>query len=353
MTPTGPAMPARTSAANPADGTAVLLVNLGTPKAPTTAEVRRYLAEFLWDPRVVEIPRPLWWLILNGVVLRTRPAQSAAKYASIWTRDGSPLLYWTERQAKRLQGDLGERGLAVPVRYAMRYGEPSLPQVLDALQAEGIGRVLVLPLYPQYAGSTTATVIDAVATWARTRRHLPELRFVNQYHDDAGYLAALAASVREHWKREGRARKLLMSFHGVPLRTVERGDPYRDQCLRTASLLAERLGLTAEDFIVTFQSRLGRAQWLEPYTEPTLKQLAAQGVDSIDALCPGFAADNLETLEEIAVEARDAFLGAGGQRFSFIPCLNDRDDWIRALADLAQRHLQGWPTARVETDLPG
>ncbi len=344
MTPPGTTPAAGHQTAAPAATTAVLLVNLGTPKAPTTAEVRRYLAEFLWDPRVVEIPRPLWWLILNGVVLRTRPKQSAAKYASIWTPDGSPLLLWTDRQAKRLQGDLGQRGLAVRVRYAMRYGEPSLPGVLDALQADGIRRILVLPLYPQYAGSTTATVVDAVAAWARGQRHLPELRFVNQYHDDPGYIGALAASVRDHWQREGRARKLLMSFHSVPARTVELGDPYREQCLRTAHLLAERLGLGESDYIVTFQSRLGRAKWLEPYTEPTLRRLAAQGVDSIDALCPGFAADNLETLEEIAVEGRDAFLGAGGKRFSFIPCLNDRDDWIRVLADLAQRHLQGWPT---------
>ena len=326
-----------------AERTAVLLVNLGTPDAPTPAALRRYLAQFLWDPRVVEIPRPLWWLILNGVILRTRPAKSAAKYASIWTEQGSPLLVWTQRQADCLQAALAARGHPVLVRGAMRYGEPSIAAVLDALQSEGATRVLVLPLYPQYAAATTASTIDAVAAWVMRSRRPPELRFINRYHDDPGYIAALAASVREHWARQPRGEKLVMSFHGVPARSLALGDPYHCECHKTARLLAEALGLGRDDYIVTFQSRLGRAKWLEPYTEPTVKALAEQGIKRIDAICPGFAADNLETLEEIAMEAREAFIGAGGEQFNFITCLNDRTDWIAALAELSLRHLQGWP----------
>ena len=331
-----------------AERTAVLLVNLGSPDAPTASALRRYLAEFLWDPRVVEIPRPLWWLILHGVLLRVRPRQSAAKYASIWTREGAPLITWSQRQAKRLAGDLGQRGQPVLVRSAMRYGQPSIGSALDALRAEGATRILVLPLYPQYAAATTASAFDAVSAWAARARRLPEFRFVNQYHDDPGYIGALAASVQEHWRRNGRGDKLLMSFHGVPARTLALGDPYHCQCHKTARLLAERLGLREGEWVISFQSRLGRAKWLEPYTEPTVRQLAAEGVKQLDAICPGFAADNLETLEEIAIEARDAFLGAGGREFRFIPCLNDRDDWIRALADLALQHLQGWPLQPAE-----
>ena len=330
--------------------TAVLLVNLGTPDAPTPAALRRYLAEFLWDPRVVEIPRPLWWLILNGVILRTRPAKSAAKYASIWTEQGSPLLHWSARQAELLQAELAQRGHAVLVRHAMRYGAPSLGSVLDGLQADGATRVLVLPLYPQYAAATTASTFDAVAAWAQRSRRMPELRFVNRYHDDAGYIRALAASVRAHWALHGRGQKLVMSFHGVPARSLTLGDPYHCECHKTARLLAEALGIGPDAYIVTFQSRLGRAKWLEPYTEPTVKLLAEQGIKRIEAICPGFAADNLETLEEIAMEAKEAFIHAGGERFDFIDCLNDRPDWIGALADLSLQHLQGWPLGAVPAD---
>ena len=324
--------------------TAVLLVNLGTPDAPTPAALRRYLAEFLWDPRVVEIPRPIWWLILHAVILRTRPAKSAAKYASIWTAEGSPLLTWTLRQAELLQACLAARGHQVIVQAAMRYGQPALPSVLDALRAQGVTRVLTLPLYPQYAAATTASTIDAVTHWARQRRQVPELRFINHYHDHLGYITALAASVRNHWASHGQGEKLVMSFHGVPARSLTLGDPYHCECHKTARLLAEALDLPADRWIVTFQSRLGRAQWLQPYTEPTLQRLAAEGIHHLDAICPGFAADNLETLEEIAMEGRDAFLAAGGQRFNFVPCLNDAPDWIAALGDLTERHLQGWPT---------
>jgi ferrochelatase len=327
-----------------AERSAVLLVNLGTPDAPTAAALRRYLGQFLWDPRVVEIPRPLWWLILNGVILRLRPAKSAAKYASIWTDAGSPLLLWTAAQAQALQTTLRARGHDIIVRHAMRYGAPAVDRTLDALQAEGVTRLLVLPLYPQYAAATTASSIDAVAQWALRSRRVPELRFINRYHDDPGFIAALAGSVRRHWAEKGRGEKLVMSFHGVPARSLALGDPYHCECHKTARLLAEALALTRDDYLVTFQSRLGRAKWLEPYTEPSVKRLAGEGFKHLDAICPGFAADNLETLEEIAIEARDAFVAAGGEQFNLVPCLNDAPDWIGALGDLAERHLQGWPT---------
>jgi protoporphyrin/coproporphyrin ferrochelatase len=322
----------------------VLLVNLGTPDAPTASALRRYLAEFLGDPRVVEIPRLPWWLILHGVILRVRPAKSALKYAAIWTDAGSPLAVWTAKQAKLLAGYLGQAGHVVEVRAAMRYGQPSVAGELDALRAAGVTRVLVLSLYPQYSAATTASVFDAVASWGRQVRWVPELRFVHQYHDDRGYIAALAAQVRAHWQREGRGAMLVMSFHGVPERTLHLGDPYHCSCHKTARLLAEHLGLAPHEYRVTFQSRFGKAKWLQPYTEATLKQLARDGIESVDVVCPGFVADCLETLEEIDQEARAAFLAAGGKAFQYIPCLNDRHEWIDALREIAVRHLQGWDT---------
>lgn len=331
-----------------ASRTAVLLVNLGTPDAPTPAALRRYLSEFLSDPRVVEIPRVLWWLILHGVILRLRPAKSAAKYASIWTRAGSPLAVWTAKQATLLQGYLGERGQRPPqllVRYAMRYGQPSLAKVLDELKAANATRILVLPLYPQYAAATTASVNDAVMTWMRTQRRQPELRLVNHYHDDAGYINALAQRVIAHWASHGRGERLLLSFHGLPERSLQLGDPYHCECHKTARLLGERLGMGAGELLVTFQSRFGKAKWLTPYTEPTLVDLAKQGCKRIDVMCPGFSADCLETLEEIDQEARAAFLAAGGQVFHYIECLNDQHEWIAALAALALRQMQGWETS--------
>jgi protoporphyrin/coproporphyrin ferrochelatase len=323
--------------------TAVLLCNLGTPDEPTAPALRRYLAEFLGDPRVVEIPRPLWWLILHGIILRTRPRKSAAKYASIWSPEGSPLKVWTSRQATLLRGWLGERGQAVEVRHAMRYGHPSIPAELDRLKAEGATRILILPLYPQYSGTTTASVFDAVYHWAATVRHVPELRFVNRYHDDAGYIAALARRVTAHWQSHGRPDQLVMSFHGVPERTLHLGDPYHCECHKTARLLAEKLGLSKDQYKLTFQSRFGKAKWLEPYTEPTLIAMAKAGVKRVDVVCPGFTGDCLATLEEIAQEARAAFLMAGGKEFNYIPCLNDSPEWITALTGIAQQHLAGWP----------
>ena len=327
-----------------ANHTAVVLVNLGTPEAPTASALRRYLKQFLSDPRVVEIPRPIWWLILNGIILITRPAKSAAKYASIWMEGGSPLKVHTERQAKLLRGLLGERGMGeVRVVWAMRYGQPGVQETLDRLKSEGARRVLILPMYPQYAASTTASVMDEVADWIKRSRNLTELRAIRNYHDDPGYINALAASVRDHWDRCGRGDLLLVSFHGLPRRSLDLGDPYFCECHKTGRLLAEALNLNDQAYRITFQSRFGRAEWLQPYTQPTLEQLPAQGVRKVDVICPGFVADCLETLEEIAMECKEAFLAAGGERFEYIPCLNERPDWIAALADVATRHLAGWP----------
>ncbi len=324
--------------------TAVLYCNLGTPDEPTPAAVRRYLAEFLADPRVVEIPRLLWWPLLHGVILPVRSARSAAKYAKIWTSDGSPLLLWTRKQAKLLQGWLGEHGHRVKVRHAMRYGNPSIASQLDALKAEGATRILVLTAYPQYSGSTTASVADAVMAWSARTRHVPELRFVNRYHDDAGYIQALTRRIEAHWRERGRAEHLVMSFHGVPERTLRLGDPYHCECQKTARLLAMRLALGKDQYTLTFQSRFGKARWLEPFTEPTLRALAQRGVRRVDVVCPGFTGDCLETLEEIGMEGRQAFLTSGGKEFHYIPCLNDDPAWIGALGAVAERHLAGWPT---------
>lgn len=326
----------------PAPDTAILLCNLGTPDAPTTPAVREYLSEFLHDPRVVEIPRVIWCPILHGIILRTRPAQSAKRYASIWQPEGSPLTIWTDKQAKLLAGYLGERGHKVTVRFAMRYRQPSIASVLDELKAGGARRVLVLPMYPQYCAATTASVADAVYAWGKRERVLPEFRFVNRFHDDPRYIDALAKRLSNHWMTHGRGERLVMSFHGMPQRTQKLGDPYFDECMETARLVAARADVKPDKLVVTFQSRLGRAEWLKPYTEPTLVQLAKQGVKKVDVMCPGFVADNLETLEEIAQEARDAFLKAGGTDFNYVPCLNDQHEWMAALTALALRHLQGW-----------
>jgi ferrochelatase len=320
----------------------ILLVNLGTPDAATPRALRRYLGEFLSDPRVIEIPRAAWWPILHGIVLRTRPAKSARKYAKIWTPEGSPLTVITARQAALLRGWLGERGVRVDVRWAMRYGRPAMAAELDALMAKGCTRVLVFPAYPQYCAATTASAFDAVTHWSRRTRRLPELRFVNGYAVEDSYVQALAARLRRHWQAEGRGRPLVLSFHGMPERTRDRGDPYHAQCLETARRLAAGVGLAADQVHVTFQSRFGAAAWLKPYTDESLAALARRGCEGVDVMCPGFASDCLETLEEIALEGRATFLAAGGKTFHYVPCLNDSPEGMRVLVDIALRHLQGW-----------
>jgi protoporphyrin/coproporphyrin ferrochelatase len=321
----------------------VLLVNLGTPDAPTAGALRAYLRQFLRDPRVVEIPRPLWWLILNGIILNTRPAKSAQKYAKIWTAEGSPLRTHTAMQAKLLKGYLGNlHGAKITVAYGMRYGSPSIAEALAELKQQHCDRILLLPLYPQYAASSTASVCDALFDELKRLRHMPALRVVRQYHDHPSYIAALANNVRNYWMKSERGQMLVMSFHGVPRFALDKGDPYHCQCHKTGRLLAETLGLTEQQYVVTFQSRFGRAKWLEPYTQPTVVKLGKQRIGRVDIICPGFAADCLETLEEINMEVRAAFFAAGGQEFHYIPCLNDRPDWIQALATIATENLHGW-----------
>ncbi|MEJ7137431.1 ferrochelatase [Amphibiibacter pelophylacis] len=324
--------------------TALVLINLGTPDAPDTPSVRRYLAEFLSDPRVIEIPRLIWWPVLHGIILRVRPRKSAAKYASIWMEEGSPLAVWTKRQADALGERLTAQGQDVTVTWAMRYGKPNLATVLDGLKASGHSHIALLPLYPQYCAATTATAVDVAAAWLSRQRHQPHLRWLRDYAGDAGYIAALAARVRAHWATQGaRGERLVMSFHGMPAFSLDKGDPYHCQCYKTARLLEQALELAPGTAVVTFQSRFGRAKWLQPYTEPTLVKLAGQGVRSVDVICPGFVADCIETLEEINMEAREAFLAAGGTHFAYIPCLNDSPEWLDALTALAQQQIAGWP----------
>lgn len=326
--------------------TGVLLVNLGTPDAPTAAAVRPYLRQFLSDPRVVEIPRALWWLILNAFVLTTRPAKSAEKYAKVWEADGSPLRVHTEKQKKLLAGYLTEAGHAdVQVAMAMRYGQPDVESALMQLKAAGCARILVLPLYPQYAASTVASTFDAVSRAVLKIRNVPELRFVRSFHDHPDYIRALGERVLESWQQHGRPDKLVMSFHGTPRFSLERGDPYFHECEQTSRLLAAYLGLKPDQYLMTFQSRFGKAEWLKPYTEPTLQKLAKEGVKKVDVICPGFVSDCLETIEEIGMECKAAFLQAGGGEFRYIDCLNERPDFIFALRSIACEHMSGWLAA--------
>jgi len=322
----------------------ILLTNLGTPDAPTPREVRRYLGEFLWDPRVVEIPRLLWWLILHGIILRIRPARSARKYRAIWTEEGSPLLVISRRQAMAVAEHLAQDGPGpVKVAVGMRYGNPSIAAALRELRDEGVRRLLVFPLYPQYSAATVASTFDAVATELKSWRWLPELRMITHYHDDPGYIEALSQSILDVWNQAPRAERLLFSFHGLPKRNLLAGDPYHCECQKTARLVAERLRMEPGRWAISFQSRFGGAEWLRPYTSELLKDWARAGVKSVEVVCAGFSADCLETLEEIAIENQDVFCQAGGERYRYIPALNDSPSHIRVLVDLIRKHTGGWP----------
>ena len=336
--------------AAPAPG--VLLVNLGTPEAPTPGAVRRYLREFLSDRRVVTLPRLAWLPILYLFILPLRPRRTARKYARIWTPDGSPLRVYHERQSQLLRGSIGERLRAVvPVFGAMRYGRPSVREGLAELRSKGCDRVLVIPMYPQFAASTTASVEDAVAAAMRKWKPAPELRVVRDFHAHRAYAKAIAKNINDYWFKHGRPDRLVLSFHGIPRAAVDAGDPYQAQCLESARLIASELGWMDQRTRVTFQSRFGAAEWVKPYTADTLRALGAEGFGRVDVACPGFAADCLETLEEIAIEGRDVFRNAGGKEFHYIPTTNDTPAWMTALSIIALENLHGWtPTPRPKPE---
>jgi ferrochelatase len=331
----------------------VLLVNLGTPDAPTAAAVRRYLAEFLSDPRVVEFPRLPWWFILHGFILRTRPARSAKAYAKIWTDQGSPLLLHSREIAAGVQQQMSARmSGAVNVELGMVYGDPSIDSALQKLHDQCARRIVVLPLYPQYSNTTTGSVFERVCENLSRRRWIPELRFINHYHDASGYIAAACASIREFWGEHGRGEKLLLSFHGVPQRTLLAGDPYHCQCQKTGRLIAAALQLDEGDWTIGFQSRVGREEWLRPYTDEVLRQWGEKKHERIDVVCPGFAADCLETLEEIDMQNSALFEAAGGGDLRYIPALNAREDHVTFLSKLVEKNIAGWPEASPDWNLP-
>jgi len=328
---------------NTTNCTGILLTNLGTPDAASTQALRTYLAEFLSDPRIIEVPRPLWWFILHGFILRFRPKRSAAAYQKIWTDVGSPLLAISKKQAIKIQALLEKKfnGL-IKVELAMRYGNPSIKASLERLRQAHASRILIFPLYPQYSASTTASTFDAVADVLKTWRCLPEIRMINHYYDHSGYINALSNRIRRHWNDYSKPEKLLFSFHGMPKHYVDAGDPYADECQKTAQRVASELGLNHSDWQITFQSRFGPQDWLQPYTDKTLIELAEKGIKHVQVVCPGFSADCLETLEEINIRNRAFFIDAGGENFSYIPALNDDDEHIAVLSKIILAHCQGW-----------
>lgn len=322
----------------------ILLVNLGTPDAPNKSALRKYLKEFLSDPRVIEVPKAIWWFILNGFILNTRPAKSAEAYEQVWTENGSPLLNIGLKQKVAVAEEIKKITTAnIHVELAMRYGNPSIPNVLNKLREKNLQRLLVLPLYPQYAAATTASTFDAVTDCIKAWRFIPELRFINHYHDNPNYISALVESIRCHWAEYGKPDKLLFSYHGIPKDYFLAGDPYHCECYKTTRLVIEQLGLNEEEYLQTFQSRFGPREWLKPYTDETLKQWGADGVNHVQVICPGFSADCLETIEEINIQNREFFLSSGGKEFSYIPALNDNDEHIDTLVSIIKQHSLGWP----------
>lgn len=323
--------------------TGVLLVNLGTPAEPTAKGLRPYLRQFLGDPRVIEWPAWLWKPILHAIILNVRPRKSARLYASIWTDEGSPLWVYSQRIAQQLQAELAQRwGDGIRVELAMRYGRPAIAEKLEALRQANVQRILVLPLFPQYSATTTATIYDVLFAELSRWRWTPELRTITGYHDHPLYIEGVAQSVQAFWAENGRSARLLFSFHGIPQSYFAKGDPYHCFCHKTARLVAEKLGLNKDEYQVCFQSRFGPQAWLQPYTDKMLTAWAHSGIASVDTICPGFAVDCLETLEEIAVQNRQLFLEAGGQQYQYIPCLNDSPAQISLICDLVNTHLQGW-----------
>jgi len=331
--------------------TGVLMINLGTPDAPTAKALRVYLKQFLSEPRIVEFPRWLWWFILNGIILNVRPAKSARKYEQIWTSEGSPLKVHTERQTALAAALLEQRAdSSLVVEYAMIIGNPSIAEKLQQMKVQGCDRILILPLFPQYAASSTGCVLDGVFSELRKMRNIPDIRTVRHYHDDPGYIAALAQNIRDYWEKHGQPDKLVISFHGVPRKTLDMGDPYHCECQKTGRLLAEALELADDRYQVCFQSRFGFAQWLGPYTSEILEELGKQKIGRVDVVCPGFVSDCLETLEEIALEGKAIFTGAGGGEFHYIPSLNEHPLWIEAIRNIIQTHLTGWTDQRLSEE---
>ncbi|MDQ6988593.1 MAG: ferrochelatase [Mariprofundaceae bacterium] len=325
------------------EGVGILLVNLGTPDAAEPSAVKRYLKQFLGDPRVVETNRLLWWFALNWVILNIRPKKSAHAYQTVWMDEGSPLMVHSLQQAEKLQAAFSaQTGTPVSIELAMTYGKPAIAQAMCRLRDKKCGKIFVLPLYPQYSGSTTGAVSDAVFEVLKTWRRVPDLRLLTAYHDEPDYIQALAASVRQHWDKHGQAEQLMMSFHGIPQRYFDNGDPYPCHCRKTARLLAEALDLKEGQWKITFQSIFGREAWIKPYTAATLKAWGAEGIQNVDVICPGFAADCLETLEEIQVENKAYFIEAGGQDLRYIPALNASDAHISMLEALVKRECAGW-----------
>lgn len=318
---------------------AVLLVNLGTPAAPEPGAIRQFLKDFLSDERVIDLPRWLWLPLLNGVILPLRSRKIAANYRSIWMPEGSPLMVYSADLSDGLQRQMPA---GVGVRLAMRYGSPSIGDELGKLQQDGYQKILIVPMYPQYSATTTASVFDAVYEYYRNRPILPELRFVNQYFDDPLWVNAIAGRIREYWRQHGRAELLLFSLHGIPRRYSEQGDPYQKQCESSTAAIVESLELNDREYRLTYQSRVGREEWLQPYTDKTLEQLPSEGIKRVQVICPGFSVDCLETLDEIAVEDRDIFTAAGGESLEYIPALNAGEDHIELFTKLVTRHIRGW-----------
>ncbi len=316
--------------------TAIVLSNLGTPETLTRVSVKQFLKQFLSDPRVVEVPRPIWWLILNLIILPFRSPKTLAGYARVWMKGGSPLMVVAQQQQVALQQKLGDQ---IPVALAMRYGKPSFQSVVDQLLAEGVNHLVVLPLYPQNSATTTATTFHHLAQVLAKRRDLPSIHFIDNYHDHPAYIDALAESVGDHWQQTEHQNHLLMSFHGLPQVNVDRGDPYYSQCVRSAELLADKLALTNADWSLSFQSRFGKQQWLKPYTADVLEELTSTGTTEIDVICPGFSADCLETLDEIKIEYRDLYIEQGGKQFNYINALNDNDSHIVMMQKLISPYL--------------